>query len=77
MSDKSVVPKRRIILNAIVFIMFNLPILIMAYTELILGPAFTAMQWKISVSMAIASGCLYLAVSIYCEGKRHSEKYGD
>lgn len=77
MSDESVVPKRRIILNAIVFIMFNLPILIMAYTELILGPAFTAMQWKISIFMAIASGCLYLAVSIHCESKRYSEKYGD
>lgn len=77
MNDESVVPKRRVILNTIVFIMFNLPILIMSYTELILGPAFTAKQWNISIGMLVASVALYLCVMAYCDYKRHFEKYGD
>ena len=77
MIDESVVPKRRIILNSIVFIMFNLPILIMSYTELILGPAFTAKQWNIGLGMLLASAALYLCVMAYCDSKRHAEKYGD
>lgn len=77
MVNESVVPKRRIILNTIVFIMFNLPILIMSYTELILGPGFTAKQWNIGVWMLGASVVLYLCVMAYCDTKRHFEKYGD
>lgn len=77
MNDESVVPKRRVILNTIVFIMFNLPILIMSYTELILGPAFTAKQWNIGIGMLVASAALYLCVMAYCDSKRHFEKYGD
>lgn len=77
MVNESVVPKRRIILNTIVFIMFNLPILIMSYTKLILGPGFTAKQWSIGVWMLGASVVLYLCVMAYCDTKRIDEKYGD